>query len=538
MARQNTQPVAFGKTRRYDQAVTMSSGDAGVVLPVTYIPLLRGDSASGTLGIDIDLAEMPKPLVNAVQANVQLWFVPKPAFPQFAGYDEFMHSYQGLPIKSLGQADRNPPPFFNTVSASSRDKYRNSTFLRTLGIHLPANPANTDLLDAFNLIYNFRLAAHSSKLERRKYAAEDIDEALDLPPAFWPSNRFSRVVPDYERALIVGSLDLDVVAGRLPVHNLYILPAGVSNIELVPLPDSPSEGPASRGGRLHFGADSNVVRRVYAEMAGESVITSLNDIDKARVRQAFAKLRSSYAGNDATGFDNDDVLVAELMQGLHVPEDQFKRPWLLANKRVTFGMVERYATDGASLDQSVSQGRASVLLDFAVPGQDVGGYIVCTLEVLPERIYERQEDIVTSILSPSEFPDALRDIQRTEPVDVVSNRRIDTATTEPNRAYGYEPMNDRWNREFTRLGGVFYQATPGAPWTENRSNIWSPEIVNPRFNETHFLAPKPFPHDVFSDTEAPAFEFVTRHDCTIVGLTQIGDVLVENNDDYEAVKEA
>ena len=99
-------------------------------------------------------------------------------------------------------------------------------------------------------------------------------------------------------------------------------------------------------------------------------------------------------------------------------------------------------------------------------------------------------------------------------------------------------MNDRWNRDFTRLGGDFFMATPGGGWTENRSNIWQTEIVDPVFTDLHYLAPAPFPHSVFADADADAFEVVCRHLVTIAGLTQIGDVLAEDNDDYQAVKEA
>jgi hypothetical protein len=41
------------------------------------------------------------------------------------------------------------------------------------------------------------------------------------------------------------------------------------------------------------------------------------------------------------------------------------------------------------------------------------------------------------------------------------------------------------------------------------------------------------PKYVFSDTVAPAFEFVARHDLRIRGLTQIGDVLAEDNAEYQ-----
>ncbi|ETD91992.1 hypothetical protein U713_01410 [Rhodobacter capsulatus YW2] len=500
------------------------------------------------MGLDLQLAEMPKPLLNAVFANVQAWFVPKSAHPQFSGRDELNHAFTGQVIKSLGQADRTPPPYFNALTGTARTQAMASPFMVALGLHAPGvapSKINTDLIDAYNLVYNFRLAAHSSRLPRRKYAVEDLAASTTLAAAFWPSSRFARVVPDYERALIVGSLDLDVAAGRLPISGI-----GKQNTTIV----STNVGVKETAGDATYArasaADTGTVNTAYflrqqsngypdlwAEMAGQSVSVTLADIDKARTTQAFAKLRTAYAGNDATGFDNDDTLVSMLMRGLSVPDDQFKRPWLLDSARVPVGFAERPATDGANLDKSVTTGRASVTLSLNVPEQDVGGVILITVEVLPERIDERQSDEWLYATTVDELPNALRDVQRTEPVDMVLKRRIDARHTDPHGLYGYEPMNDKWRRDFTRLGGVFYMATPGGGWTENRSAIWQTEIVDPAFTATHYLAPQPFPHDVFADQLADAFECVCRHSVRITGLTQIGDVLAENNDDYDAVRD-
>lgn len=549
MARQSTAPVQFTRTTRKDTAVTMSSARAGVVVPVAYVPLLAGDSASGRVGVDIRLKEMPKPLLNGVVANFQAWFVPKSAHPQFPGRDELMHARTGEKIKSLGAADRDPPPFFTEVSGANLTTAEASVFFKTLGLHIPAgSKINSDLLDAFSVIYNFRLAAHSSRLTRRKYAAEDIAEATSLPPAFWPSSRLARVVPDYERALVVGALDLDVAAGRLPISGI-----GFGNKTLQGSASTRYEtGGVNTSYDRYKTPDHTVPDRVvsvkqdattgypdvWAEMEGQSVGITLADIDKARTTQAFAKLRTAYAGNDATGFDNDDTIVALLMQGIGVQPDDFKRPWLLDSKRVPVGFAERFATDAANLDASVTLGRASAMLSLNVPHQDVSGVILVTVEVLPERVDERMSDEWLMAVDVNDLPNALRDVQRVEPVDLVLNRRIDAKHTSPSGLYGYEPMNDKWNRDFTRLGGDFYMATPGGGWTENRSNIWQTEIVDPTFSGTHYLAPSPFPHDVFADAEADAFEIVARHAVSIVGLTQIGDVLAENNDDYEAVQGA
>lgn len=543
MARQSTAPVQFNRTTRKDTAVLMSSARAGRVVPAGYIPLLAGDTASGRVGIDIQLKEMPRPLLNAVHANIQAWFVPKSAYPQFSGRDELNHARTGETIKALSSADRTPPPFFTVAASGSpiATTFKNSTFAKTLGLHVAANlPINGDLVDAFNLIYNFRLAAHSSRLQRRKYLSEDAAAAVSLPPAFWPSSRFASVVPDYERALVVGSMDLDIVAGSIPIPQFHRVggtgPGGTPTprLDMAPTNMSILDQTSSYGLNISIAAGQTL----FAEMAGQTVGTTLADIDKARTTQSFAKLRTAYAGNDATGFDNDDTIVALLMQGIAVPPEDFKRPWLLDSKRVPIGFAERFASDGANLDQSVTLGRASAMLSLNVPAQDVGGIIVFTVEVLPERIDERMSDEYLSYTEFNDLPNALRDVQRVEPVDMVLNRRVDAKHSTPSGLYGYEPMNNVWNRDFTRLGGDFYQPTPAAGFSETRSNIWQTEIVNPAFGTSHYLAPVDFPHDVFADTLGDAYEFTCRHMLTISGITQIGDVLAENNDDYEAIGES
>lgn len=557
MARQSSTPVSFQRSTRRDEAVVMTSGRAGKCQMVQHIPLLRGDSMSGRVGMDVELAEMPRPLLNGVVMTAQAWFVPKSAHPQFSGMDEFMHSYQGESIKSLGASDRSPPEFFTTFQGSDVTTIKGSEMFKRMGLHVPAGAEiQSDMIDAFWLVYNFRLAAHSSRLPRGEYAAENLAAATQFPPAFWPSGMNSRIVPDYERALVVGNLDLDIVAGRLPIEGLSAKSGaaeffndGATAPGLIEATDNFDAADKGAGMEKkaswigHYrdvmirtgttGGDS--VRKLYADMAGQTVGTTLADIDMARTTQAFAKLRTAYAGNDATGFDNDDAIVAELMQGFSVPDDLFKRPWLLDSARVPFGMIERHATDAANLDASVSQGRASATLSLNVPVQDTGGTVIITVEVLPERLDERRSDEWLHVTTPSQLPNALRDVQRPEPVDMVLSRRIDAAHDNPNALYGYEPMNAVWERAATRLGGDFYQADPYNPWTEARSAIWQTSIVNPEFTADHWLAPDEFPHNVFSDPTADAFEVVSRHSVAIQGLTQMGDVLAENNDDYEAV---
>lgn len=546
MARQATQPVKFNRTTRKDDVVGMTSGRAGLSLPITHIPLLRGDSMSGRFMAKVDLAEMPKPLLNAVMVNAQAWFVPKSAHPQFSGMDEFRHSYQGKQINALGEAARNAPAFYQQFAAGADlTAYKGSTFLQTLGIHLENAETlghNSDLVDAYNLIWNFRAAAHSSRITRRDYVTENAANALALAPAFWPTGKFSHIVPDYERALIVGNLDLDVAQGQVVLDNFAMPNSGNSYASRTLRGHDGQDvtGVFDIGGNLRVREDPDNAGYPLLEgtLAGQTISATIADIDKARTTQAFAKLRTAYAGNDATGFDNDDAIVADLMQGYRVDEDDFKRPWLLDSKRVTFGMNERHATDAANLDDSVTKGMAIVDLSLNVPQQEVGGIVMITLEILPEQLHERQGDPALIIDDVSELPDALRDVQRIEPVDTVQNWRIDNRHSSHTALYGYEPMNAKWDREFTRLGGKFYQANPASPFKEARAGIWTTNIVDPSFNNDHFIAPSPFPHDVFSDVNGDAVEISFQHSVRIRGLTQIGDVLEENNDDYDEVANA
>lgn len=566
MARQQTSPVVFGRSVRPEDNIAMTSGYAGVVNIVDYFPLLPGDGCAGRFGVDIKLAQMPKPLQSGTSANIQAWFVPKSAFPQFTSREELMAAMAGETIKALGQADRTPPPYFSVISkGANAATAADSAMFKQLGLHIPNDPdggkvaINSDLIDAYNLVWNFRAAAHSSKITRRKYAAEDLAASTSLARAFWPSARMAHIVPDYDRALVVGSFDLDVAAGALTLSSSTVpvlLKEGAGGH--VGILRKKADGTAAPAGSLSIGSGGGMTASgtgsppvyfdpqdsLYANLddlliensGGAGIPVTLQSIDKARTTQSFARLRTAYAGNDATGFDNDSAIVALLMQGINVPQDAFKRPWLLDSQRVKIGLIERPATDGANLDKSVSEGRASVQLSCNVPVQDVGGIVIVTVEVMPERIDERQSDPHIMATTFDDLPNALRDIQREEPVDIVPNHRIDAGHTAPRGLYGYEPMNYKWKRNFTRLGGAFYQATPGAGFTENRANIWQTEIVDPSLNDLHWLAPEDFPHSVFSDEDAPAFEAKVRHIIAVNGLVQIGDVLAEDNGEMAAVE--
>lgn len=522
MTRQSKTPIQFQYTTRPEGFTVQTSGRAGKQVPITYFPLLRGDSCSGRVGLDFKLNEMPKALLNTVQVNVQAWFVPKSAHPQFSGMDEFVHSYQGKTIKAKGQLDRVPPVFYEELSTAQIDTIRASEMFKSLGIHIPlGHTMNTDLIDAFLLVHNFRLAAHSDRLTLREYASENLLDSVKLPPAFWPVGRFTHVVPDYESGLITGSLSLDVTSGQIPVVG-----DGASSMSYVSTNSAGNQAVLSNA----------PYAKLLVELAGQQINTSLADIDKARETVAFAKMRQAMKGSDTTGYKSDDVMISEMMQGFPVSDDQQLRPWLLDSQIVTFGMDERHATDAANLDVSITDGGAQVNLSLNVPRTASGGYVVVIADVLPQRVLERQSDEHLLVTDVNDLPDALRDSLRLEPVDHVTNREIDALHANPDGLYGYDGMNAKWKqRGGVRLGGVFFEPDPLLPPTEARAGLWEANIIDPEYTQDHFLVPVDFPHDVFSDQAADAFEVTCTHNCQITGLTQFYRDLEENSDDYQGV---
>lgn len=542
MLRQSTQPISYSATRRPDNFSLVTTGRAGEIIPLYFGPLLRGDSASGRVDIQMQLAEMPRPIENLVTARAQSWLVPRPALPQFEGPAEYAHSYEGTDISKLGATSRTPPALFDTVAAGAIATLEASEIFRATGLSLQTgNAVNTDYVDAYNLVANFRLAAHSSKLTRYDYYQEDATTSVQLKPAFWPVNRMHAIVADYELALVKGSLELDVIAGSVEItRDTNAAGWEVFNAGAETQPASVDIGTNASGFLRDTTTPGNISLDpkggLLGSLAGQTVATSLADIDMARKTNAMARARAAMAGLNYSGFNNDDVIISQLMQGYSVPESALQRPILLDSKTVVFGMTERHATDAANLDDSSTTGMASVSLSLNIPRMEYGGVYFHTVEVMPERLYERQKDPYLEVTTVDQLPNALRDVQNTLPVDVVENGRVDTKHSTPTGIFGYEPMNSKWRREFTRLGGEFRQLTPGTPNTAARTGIWQPDIVDQGMTSDHWLCPHPFPQDVFSAPSSDVIIISATQTLAITGITQFGDDLVEDNAEFSTTQ--
>lgn len=541
MIKHDTTPLNFPRSIRRDNQSLLTTGRAGEVIPFGFIPLFRGDSAKGRVTVAAELAEMPKPVENAIIGRLQTWMVPRPSLPHFSGLDEYTHAYQGKNITQLGAAARTPPSLFDTISHSATYATANgSEFMRATGLTVSSSAVtNTDYVDAYILVQNFRLAAHSSKMTRYDYYQENNTTALQLKPAFWPRSAFHNVVADYESALVVGSLDLDVSAGTVSISR-------VSNASAWEFYDTGTDTLAgadaapgiTAAGKLNV--DGSTVSAdpgagLEGSIASQTITTTLANIDKARLKQSYAKAASAMDGNQYSGFNNDDVLVLEMLNGLTVPNELLNRPWLLDSQTSVFGMTERHATDAANLDDSVTVGQIQMSTTINAPVQNYGAIIFSTFEFMPERLYPRGSDEYMMVTSEADLPNALRDSLAVEPTEIVTNGEIDTAHTSVAGTFGYRELNGKWNRDRTLLGGDFQALTPGTSATAARTALWQPEYVDPALTSDLWLCPHPFPQDPFSVPGNDTVTLSVRIDCAISGLTQFGKTLVEDNSDFAEI---
>ena len=222
------------------------------------------------------------------------------------------------------------------------------------------------------------------------------------------------------------------------------------------------------------------------------------------------------------------------MDAISIPEQAFKQPMLLADKRTIFGQAKRYASDAGNLTESVVNGMTSLDMSIQLPRVGMGGVVMIVAEITPDQLFERQEDPFLNTLSVDDLPQYLRDTLDPEKVDVVKNSRIDVSHATPDATFAYEPLNARWNVDAPRVGGVFYRPTANTSFDEDRQRIWSVETLNPTLSTDFYLCTnmhtKPF-----VVTNRDPFEVVTQGDVYIEGNTVFGGHLVEATNDYEQV---
>lgn len=524
--RMATNAIVAPRTLRHQTARALTSLPAGKMVPIAAFPLLREDTLrSGRIRQTFELNETAEILMNAVNVHIRAYLVPMLALDRFNGsMDQLNLSYEGKPPLE-GEA---VVPYIETQAFGA---HQTNKVYQYLGLHGRTDqPVNTAYLEAYNQIWNFRAKNRSPKLTLRTRLQSD------LAPAFWSHDRFRHIVPNFDQAAIDGEVALNVVNSQLPVKGLGVEASAIT----WNTPDTVKE---TGGGTVTYPnsymsneANKKIVMRatatngapaVFAEMAANGITVSLSNIELAKKTQAFAKIREEYN-------QHEDWVINLLMDAITIPDQFYKQPMLLAERKTIFGMAKRYASDAGNLTESVVNGATFLDMSIQTPRIGVGGIVMIVAEITPDQLFERQEDPFLAATSVNDLPQFLRDYLDPEKVDVVKNGRIDVDHATPNGTFGYEPLNARWNIDAPRIGGRFYRPEVNAGFDEDRQRIWAVETVNPTLGPDFYLCTnihtKPF-----AVTTGDVAECVTQGELFIEGNTVFGGHLIEATDDYDKV---
>lgn len=524
-----TAPLKVQRSVRRDRGRVLTSADAGKILPIKYIPMLREDAVRrGRVRLNFEMMETAELLMNGINVHVYAHYVPLLAFDRFNGsMDELNKSYQ----KENGIGG-SVVPYFNTVSsASALDTTAGdaATFLQTMGIHTQASTLNTTIVEAYNAIVNYRRKARSASLTQRT--------ALDwsLAEAFWGLEN-NHIVPDFDQKLVDGEVSLNGLTFQANLRSEYAV-GTVNNVfgsAGIAAAYDGSYGTGNTRAIVSQDADDTgtewLWNDVWAELTeGGNATMSLADIEQAKKTAAFAKLRSMYDGID------DEHVIDLLMEGIRVPEETMKQPILLGRASTMIGYNQRYATDAANLDTSVTNGFATVDMTIRTPQMNTGGVIMITAEIVPEQMWERKKDYYLYETDPDNLPNYLRDYLDPEKVSVVKNDHLDVNHSTPNGTFGYAPLNHQYMRDMVNIGGKYYRPANDA-FDEDRAKIWTVETTDPTLSDDFYLVDS-LHKKVFSDQNADAFEITCLSDVEITGNTVFGERLLEADatSDYQAI---
>ncbi|AXH78112.1 MAG: major capsid protein [Microviridae sp.] len=537
VTRTRTTPVPVQRTNRAMEQRILTSLPAGKMVPLMVLPLLREDSiATAAYRLSFEMQETVEVLMNAVNVRVMAYLVPNLAFDRFPGLDVLNRSYEGQPTST---ADPTIVPWFETIAGPAHGV---NQILTKMGKHFrEGQMINTAYVEAYNQIWNFRAKNRSPDITLRTR----LDDTL--APAFWQHQTFAHIVPDFDQAVIDGEVALNVTNAKMPVLGM-----GAFSVSLAPgsltLRESgdkdtayprayqvaSSQETASAGqSALGFKAGAtDGYPDVWAELQDNGITVSLSNIEMARKTQAFAQLRRQYHGH------SDEYIIDLLMDGISIPDEAWKQPMLLADDSTVFGMSKRYASDGASLTESVVNGVTFIDVRFSVPRCPTGGVVMMVAEIAPEQLFERQMDPYLHAKTVDDLPQFLRDTLDPEKVSVVPNEYVDIDHTVPGGVFGYAPLNHQWAKSIPQIGGRFYRPEVDAAFDEDRQRIWAVETVDPVLSEDFYLVTsmhyKPF---VVTDLNVDPFDCLVRGTANIRGNTVFGGLLVEASSDYAEVVE-
>lgn len=516
MMKNLAQPLGLPRTVRNRAVSVVTSSKAGKFVPLVAKEVLREDSMrTSRIRIAAQLAETVRPVFNPVVVEAQAWFVPWIACERFDGRDDFDRKYAG-----------EGENFF--LSHAYSNAYQ---FYKALGVHaVEGEQINQAYLEAYNMVVNFQRQNRSDKIAQRTLLQHDLAEA------FWPTSPFAHVVPDYEVQMLDPEVNLfgANASMKVPVSGI-----GLETTALVVEDPAGLASPAGSfnptravwAGRGTVGTrtwldlgDAGMVPKIYAEMAQSGIRLTLGNIALAEKTQAYAQLRRKYSGVA------QELFIDLLMDGIRIADQDSRLPVLVGQTRANMMFQERFATDGSSLDDSVTQGRAVLDMTVRFPRMNTGGVFLIIASVVPEPMFERCEDPFLKVTQPHQLPQAQRDMLNVELADTVKNREVDVLHEFPNHAFGFAPRNAKWAVPLVRVGGKYMRQPTGVPSAE-RARIWTAEAANPSLANSFYIV-QSLPTDPFLDTAADQVEWNVAGTLVQEGFIQFGQPLVEDRAEF------
>jgi len=517
-------PIPHQRTLRRDSVSVITSSFGGKFVPLKMIPLLPEDGANNSrLTLTVQMAETAEMLLNSVTIQCQSWFVPKLALDRFQDMGQIERSFNGI-----NEKDGAPIPWFEIEQDMSKEIYK------VLGLHYnSADSYNTDYVESYNAVWNYIAKQRSDALQER----DNLDGTL--APAFWEQTQMKHVVPTFDQALTDGQVPVQSLsAGLIPVKGIGVDEVGsvVTGQTLKETQTGQTTYDFAKNSSIFIEMDGpdrlTALPEIFAELQEGAFNFSLADIDMARETTAWARLRNQYQGL------SEDYMMDQLLAGIRISDQQLKNPMLVGQSDTIVGMSQRYATDSANLQKSVTAGQTMLQVPVRAPATQCGGIIVVTAQALPTQIYERQRDYYFAADKVKDLPNRTSDELDPQPVSLVRNVEVDEkySTGTAGDLFGYAPLNHEWVRRAPNVGGKYYQPDPAAPWTEVRNRLWDANVVDPVLGPDFYVATT-LKHDVFETTTVDPFEWWLSGDVPITGLTYFGPALLEGTDDYDKVLE-
>jgi hypothetical protein len=513
---QKVMPQRVKKSLSLHTTTHFGTGRAGVVHPIDCIPVLRGDSVKySTVRINLELNQTVKLLQNAVNVVAEAWYVPMLAFDRFDGLDDLNRAFEGV---ADGDGVVN-----DYLTKYAHDT--NTEWARAVGVPgASGRQVDTGFLYGYNTVINHKRALRSTKLPTREVTDQTLAECM------WFNPSLEAIVPDFEVAALDAEIETTMNSSKIPVRGM--LRDGTSYARTMYRTDTGGIETEHENTRLAHVDISSGQPHVYIELDGETVTWNMSSMEEAQRIARKAAARRGYKHLDV------EHEINLLMKGIQLPNLEMSTPMRVGHSHTRFGMMRRFATDGASLTDSVSDGFASVDVPVYTPGvSNTGGYIIITVEVVPDNIHERRPDYLDTIQNVSQLPDAVRDDIDTIRVSRVKNSQIDADHSDPDALFGYAPLH--WDYADTgrvRVTGDYYRPEYATAFDEDRLEIWNTDRENVSLNEDFILATD-VTSNVFEDYNGHAFKIKATGRAVKVTNTVFGKKLFEDNGEFDDVKQ-